>query len=90
MSLKKELLDKVPIHLQGEDEFKTLLEYIEKEGLEEKHKLLEFLRKEMESVEEWLAENKEEGGTMVKEIRDKAVKLGVLKKCERMVMDFLI
>lgn len=89
MGLKEEVLGKIPDHLKKEPEFKALLEHIKEKGLEEKEELLDFLRTEIKMVEKWLEENKRKGGRVVKDFRDKAVRLGVLKKCEELVGVFL-
>lgn len=90
MGLKEEVLEKVPSHLKKEPEVKVLLDYIKKEGLKEKEELNNFLKKEIGLVEGWLEGNKRKGGTIVKELRDKAIHLKVLKKCEKLVCGFLM
>lgn len=89
MSLRTEILEKIPDYLKEEPECKTLLEYIKAQGIKTNEELSAYLKKEIAMVEEWLLENKKRGGTMVKSLRDKAVELGVLKKCEELAEKFL-
>lgn len=85
----KEKLAKIPEHIKKEPEFKFLNERIHEKGIGEGEELIGYLEKEIALVEKWLAENKRRGGTMVKELRDKAVHLGVLKKGRKLAEDFL-
>jgi len=89
MSLKNEILEKIPDYLKEEPEFKTLLEHVKVQNIKGNEELLDFLKKEIATVEKWLLENKRRGGTMVKSFRDKALRLRVLKKCEKLVGGFL-
>ena len=90
MDLKKEILEKIPDYLKEEPEFKTLLEQIKVQNIKEKEEMLDFLKREIEKIEKWLMENKKHGGTMVKNFRDKVVQLDVLKKCKKMLGEFLV
>lgn len=90
MTLKNEVLKKIPGYLKEEPEFKVLLEHIKKEEMKSKEELSNFLKKEINLVDEWIRENKKRGGTMVKNFRDKAVRLEILKKCEKLMGEFLL
>ncbi len=89
MSLKKEILEKIPNYIKEEPEFKTLLEHVKAQEITKKEDLLIYLKKEITVMEKWMAENKGQGGTMVKSFRDKALRLGIFKKCEKLVGMFL-
>lgn len=83
------LLDKFPDDLKLEPEFKVILEHVRKKGIKEKKELRDFLWEEIDNLEKWIRENKRKGGTAVKDFRDKAMRLGILKKCEKLVQTFL-
>lgn len=89
MSLKQDLLKKVPLHLKDEPDFLALLDHIKKRNIETKEHLTKFLKDEIEIVEKWLEENKNKGATTVKTVRDRAIKLDVLKKCANLTQEFL-
>ncbi len=89
MPLKQELLKKVPQHLKEEPYFAALLDSIKENKIESKTHLAEFLHAEISRVEKWLEENKAQGATAVKTIRDKAIKLNVLRRCAKLTQEFL-
>lgn len=89
MSLKKELLKKVPNTLKEEPHFLALLDHIKKNDIKDKTHLIRFLGQEIALVEKWLEENKRSGSTTVKTVRDKIIHLDVLKKCFKSSKEFL-
>ncbi|MBU0457070.1 MAG: hypothetical protein ABH824_05545 [Nanoarchaeota archaeon] len=90
MSLKKEVLGKVPVLLQEEPHFHALLDHIKHHNIENKEHLRDFLEKEIAIVEKWLEENKKSGVTTVKSVRDKVLHLDVLKKCFKITQEFIL
>lgn len=89
MSLKQELIKKVPAHLKEEPHFQTLLEHIKTKGIESKEHLRDFLQQEIALVETWMGENKNSAAFKTKTKRDKANHLGVLRKCLELSEKFL-
>jgi len=89
MSLKKELLAAVPDNLKREPHLLALVEYIEREKIENKLHLASYLKKEISMAEQLIEQNKKSGATAVKLIRDKIVHLEVLKKCLGVTEEFL-
>ena len=89
MSLKKVLLEKVPLHSQEDPHFHALLDNIKEHNIESKEHLRDFLNNHIDIVEKWLENNKNSGVTKVKSIRDKAIHLDVLKKCSQITGEFL-
>jgi len=89
MSLKQELLNKVPLHLKDEPHFHALLDHIKQQDIETKEHLAKFLEQQTGVVEKWLEENKNSGATAVKSVREKIVQLDVLQKCHELTQEFL-
>ena len=89
MSLKKLLLEKIPKNLQEEPHFHALLDHIKQYNIETKEHLKDFLKKEIPNLKKWLDENKNSSATKVKSVRDKVVRLDVLKKCFKLAGEFL-
>ena len=89
MSLKEELLRKVPLHLKGEPDFHALLEHIKEKEIETKEHLHDYLQKEIQIVERWMEDNKNSAAAKTKTKRDQAVRLDVLKKCFQLTENFL-
>ncbi len=89
MSLRKEILEKIPDDLKREPEVKTLLEHIELQKLKTKEELQAYLQREIREMERWIKEHKQDGETRVKEVRDKALRLGIFRKCEEITRNFL-
>jgi len=89
MSLKQELLEKVPTNLKEDHYFYALLDHIKEKSIETKVHLRDFLQQEIGLVEKWMEENKHSGSTKTKTKRDKANHLNVLKKCSELTETFL-
>ena len=89
MSLKKILLEKVPLNSQEDPHFHALLDNIKKHNIKSKEHLQDFLNNDIKIVEKWLENNKNSGVTKVKSIRDKVIHLDVLKKCSQITGEFL-
>lgn len=89
MSLKKELLAKIPSSLSKEPHFQALLDHMKENKIETKEHLRDFLKQHIEIVEKWLEENKKTGVSMAKSIRGKVIELDVLKKCFKLAQNFL-
>lgn len=86
MSLKLELLEKVPNSLKNEPHFQALLDHIKHHNIEHKEHLADFLGKEINLVESWLEQNK---SAAAKAVRDKTIHLEVLRKCSELTQNFL-
>ena len=89
MSVKQELLQRVPREMQKEPHFLALLDHVKKQNVETKEHLRAFLRQEIKLAEKWLEQNKHAGPNVVKLVRDKATHLDVLKKCHTLTEEFL-
>ncbi len=89
MSLKHELLEKVPQNLKDEPHFYAVLDHIKEHQIETKEHLADFLKKEIGVIEKWLEDNKNSGATAVKSVREKIIHLDVLKKCFELTQRFL-
>ncbi|MFH1275644.1 MAG: hypothetical protein ABIH82_00870 [Candidatus Woesearchaeota archaeon] len=90
MTLKSELLQKVPDKLKEEPHFQALLDHIKLHKIEKKEHLADFLTKEINIIENWLEGNKKSGTIAVKSVRDKIIHLDVLKKCFSLTQEFLL
>ncbi|PIZ50722.1 hypothetical protein COY27_05915 [Candidatus Woesearchaeota archaeon CG_4_10_14_0_2_um_filter_33_13] len=89
MSLKKELLQKVPASIKDEPHFTALLDHIEGHKIETKEHLADFLKKEIALIEGWLESNTHSSAAKTKSVRDKIIHLDVLKKCYDLSQEFL-
>ena len=89
MSLKIELLNKIPKPLKEEPQLHALLDHIKQNNIETKEHLADYLHKEIEIVERWLNDNKNQGTKNMKTIRNKIVHLDLLKKCFNITQEFL-
>lgn len=90
MSLREEILKKVPISLKEGNELKMILEYVKKTKVKEIKKLEEHLKHEISKTEAWLSYNMKGGGTMIKAVRDKSIELKSLEKCLQLVKRHLV
>lgn len=90
MSLKKEILEKLPASLKSDPHCHALLTHIKERNINSKEHLLDFLKQKIALIEKWLAENKNSGTAMAKTIRDKVVELGFLKKSLKLMQEFVI
>lgn len=88
--LKRILLEKVPKTLQKEPHFQALLDHIKQHEIETKEHLADFLKQEIGITEKWVEDNKNSGLAKVKSVRDKVVKLDVLRKCFELTESFLL
>ena len=89
MSFHDELKKKIPQRLHIDPNFGALQDFVRMNGFSNKDELNTYFEKEIKVVEEWLNSNQNAGGTAVKDIRDKIVKLESLKNCKSMCDDFL-
>jgi len=89
MSLKKVLLEKVPSNLQEEAHFHALLDQIKHYNIEDKVELQDFLQKEINTVGNWVEENKNSSNIKVKSVREKIIHLDLLNKCSELTEEFL-
>lgn len=89
MSLKKVLLEKVPLNSQEDPHFHALLDHIKHHKIETKEHLRDSLNQDIDVVGTWLKDNKNSGVTKVKSIRNKVLQLDVLKKCSKLTGEFL-
>ena len=89
MSLKNELLEKVPNSMKNEPHFHALLDHIKENGIENKKHLNAFLLQNIQLTEKWLEDYKRNGSAMMKTVRDRVVQLRVLKKCFDTTQEFL-
>ncbi len=89
MSLKIELLNKIPKPLKEEPQLHALLDHIKQNNIETKEHLADYLNKEIQIVERWLNDNKNQGTKNMKTIRNKVVHLDLLKKCFNITQEFL-
>jgi len=89
MPLKKEILEKWPQYAKEESHYNSLLEHIDRHNIKSKEHLRDFLKQQINLVEKWLEENQNSGSTMAKTLRNKVVELGFLKKCLKLVQEFL-
>jgi len=83
------ILDKFPEEFKVEPEFRVILEHVKTKGMKDKEELKDFFVNEIEILEKWVQENRRQGGAAVKEFREKVIRLGVLRKCEKLVQSFL-
>lgn len=90
MSLKEELLEKVSPQSKERPQFQALLDHIKKNKIENKEHLVKSLNQEIALTEKWLKDNKNTGATAVKSVRNQAIKLDVLKKCQKVMQEFLL
>ncbi len=89
MSLKKEIVKKVPASARGEPSFQGLLDLIKEHQFETGEQLANFLEQQIALVEKWLKENKCSGVATAETIRSKAVELALLKKCIKLTKEYL-
>jgi hypothetical protein len=87
MSLKRLLLDKVPNNIQQEPPFITLLDHIKEHNIESKEHLDKFISQQINIVDNWMKDNK--GVVSVKNFKDKATQLNMLRKFDNLTSNFL-
>ncbi len=90
MSLKKELLERVPSSLIDEPHFHALLDHIKDNEIKTKGHLTAFLLQNIHLNETWLNNYRRNGSAMMKTVRDKTIELRVLKKCFDLTQNFLL
>jgi cell division septum initiation protein DivIVA len=88
MSLKEELIEKIPVDLLHEPEVKALLHEVRDKNIQTVQELIEYLKKEITELETFIRTHS--GPTGVKSIRDRVIKLGVCKKCLDLAQRFLL
>ncbi len=89
MSLRKEILEKVPSGEKDSPSCRALLDHIKEHGIKTSEHLHNFLAQEIALAEKWLGENKQSGKTAAKTLRHKTVELQVLKKCRELARKVL-
>ena len=89
MSLKKELLERIPRNLNGEPHVGALLDNIKEHNIETKEHLADFLQKQTNIVEKWLEDSGTSHISATKSVREKTIHLEVLKKCAKLTEEFL-
>lgn len=90
ISLKKEIMEKVPPHMREEHSFYALLDHVKKNKIATAEHLLNYLNQERALVETWLKDNQNRKETMTKNVRDKVIQLGVLRKCLELTQQYLV
>ena len=88
MSFTEELKKTIPERFHSEPDFKALIDIVRLNNLNSKEELLNYLDKEINEVEEWIKNNQATGGTVVKDLRDKTIKLGTCKSCKRYLEEY--
>ena len=89
MSFKDELRKKIPERLHIDPNCRALFDMAALNNLNSSDELRDFLDKEIKEIREWLKSNHSVGGTAVKSIRDKVVKLECLEHCKGICEEFL-
>ncbi|MBI2146313.1 hypothetical protein HYU22_03170 [Candidatus Woesearchaeota archaeon] len=89
MSVKSDLLKKVPDYEQQQPHFLPLLDYIKRNRLITTEQLRKFLTTEMGLVETALAQDKRAGPAAVKKVRDNTIKLELLQKWQHLSKEYL-
>ena len=84
-----EIKQKVPERFHAEPDFKALIDTVRLNNFDSKEAVLDYLKKEIKQIEEWVSKNQQTGGTVVKDLRDKMIKLGTLKGCQKYLQDYL-
>lgn len=89
MTFRDEIKKTIPERLHVEPDFKALHDMVALNNIKSKDELTAYLDREIKAIEEWLKKNQSAGGTMVKVLRDKIIKLDCLKNCKGMCDEFL-
>jgi len=89
MSLIDEIKTKVPKRFQAEPDFGALVDTVRLNDFTSKEELLDYFDKGIQEIEDWVKNNVSTGGTVVKDLRDKTIKLGTFKACKRYVEEYL-
>ena len=89
MSFKDELRKKIPERLHADPDCRALFDTVALKGLNSKEELNNYLDAEIKAVRDLLKTNQTVGGTAVKDIRDKIVKLECLEHCKTICQEFL-
>ena len=89
MSFLEELKKSIPERFHSEPDFKALIDIARLNNFNSKEELLDHLEREIKQIEDWLKNNQDTGGTIVKDLRDKSIKLGTCKACIRYIEEYL-
>ena len=89
MAFRDELKKVIPERLHAQPDFKALVDMAVLNNLNNKDELYSYFNSQIGTIEEWLRKNQSIGGTAIRIIRDKIVKLDCLKNCKRMCDEFL-
>lgn len=88
--LIEEIKKKVPERFQSEPDFKALIDTVRLNEIHSKVDLLSYFEKEIKDIENWITNNIKTGGTIIKELRDKMIKLGTLKAGQKYIQDYCL
>ena len=88
MSFIEEIKKNIPERFHSEADFKSLIDITRLNNLNSKEELLDYLDKEIKTIEDWIKNNQDTGGTIVKDLRDKSIKLGTCKACKRYIGEY--
>ena len=90
MSVKTELLKKVPADTQQQPHFLALLDYIKTNRLVTNEQLRKSITTEIGVVEAGLVKARSAGPSAVKMVRDKTIQLELLQKWNWMSKEYLL
>jgi len=88
--LIEEIKKKVPERFQSEPDFKALIDTVRLNEIHSKIDLLSYFDKEIKDIENWITGNIKTGGTIVKDLRDKMIRLGTLKTGKQWLIEYLL
>ncbi len=89
MSLIDEIKSKIPERFHTEPDFQALVETARLNNFTSKEELLGYFDKGIQEIEDWVKNNVSTGGTIVKDLRDKTIKLGTFKACKKYIEEYL-
>ena len=88
--LIEEIKKKVPERFHAEPDFKALIDTVRLNEIHSKIDLLAYFEREIKDIEIWITGNIKTGGTIVKDLRDKMIRLGSLKSGQKYIEEYCL